>query len=208
MNHNSHSSKLYLYSIVERMNHWGQAALIILMILTGFEINGAVSLLGFGAAVKFHTLTAWIWTGLFAVIILRLTVTGEWRHYIPKFEMTPKVIRYYLLGIFKDEPHPTQRSEEVKHNPLQCMTYLVLVVVLLPFQIATGLIYHYHQAWESWGFINLNLSTVAFLHVASGFAILTFLIVHVYMITTGHSVTSHLKTMLTGWEAVPTRREE
>lgn len=34
------------------------------------------------------------------------------------------------------------------------------------------------------------------------FAILTFLIVHVYMTTTGHDVTAHVKAMITGWEAV------
>jgi thiosulfate reductase cytochrome b subunit len=32
------------------------------------------------------------------------------------------------------------------------------------------------------------------------FMMLAFFVAHVYLITTGHTVTAHLKAMLTGWE--------
>jgi thiosulfate reductase cytochrome b subunit len=32
--------------------------------------------------------------------------------------------------------------------------------------------------------------------------ILAFFIVHIYLTTTGHTVTSHIKAMITGWEKV------
>ena len=31
---------------------------------------------------------------------------------------------------------------------------------------------------------------------------LTFLVIHVYMTTTGHSIFAHIKAMVTGWESV------
>jgi thiosulfate reductase cytochrome b subunit len=34
------------------------------------------------------------------------------------------------------------------------------------------------------------------------FNILTFIVVHVYMTTTGHSLSAHIKAMITGWEGV------
>ena len=48
----------------------------------------------------------------------------------------------------------------------------------------------------------LKLDTLAFIHTAGAFAILCFIIVHVYMTTTGHTVTAHVKAMVTGWEDV------
>ena len=40
------------------------------------------------------------------------------------------------------------------------------------------------------------------LHTLGAFAILTFLVVHLYMTTTGHSIFAHIKAMITGWEEV------
>jgi hypothetical protein len=50
------------------------------------------------------------------------------------------------------------------------------------------------------GPVSLSLEWVAFFHTAGAFMILAFFIVHVYLTTTGHTVTSHIKAMITGWE--------
>jgi thiosulfate reductase cytochrome b subunit len=41
---------------------------------------------------------------------------------------------------------------------------------------------------------------VAFFHTLAAFLMLAFLIVHVYLTTTGHSPLAHIKAMITGWE--------
>ncbi len=38
--------------------------------------------------------------------------------------------------------------------------------------------------------------------MAGAFFILSFVIVHVYMTTTGHTVFAHIKAMITGWEDI------
>jgi thiosulfate reductase cytochrome b subunit len=43
---------------------------------------------------------------------------------------------------------------------------------------------------------------MAWIHMAGAFAIFSFIIVHVYMTTTGHSILAHTKAMITGWEDV------
>jgi thiosulfate reductase cytochrome b subunit len=43
---------------------------------------------------------------------------------------------------------------------------------------------------------------VAFIHMAGAFAIFSFIIVHVYMTTTGHSLTAHIRAMISGWEEI------
>jgi thiosulfate reductase cytochrome b subunit len=43
---------------------------------------------------------------------------------------------------------------------------------------------------------------VAFIHTAGAYMMLVFFIAHVYLTTTGHTPTAHIKTMITGWEEV------
>ena len=112
------------------------------------------------------------------------------------------VVRYYGYGIFKGETHPVPKRRDAKHNPLQRLTYLALAAMLLPVQMASGFLYWGYNSWKDWGMGDLSLQLVAFVHIAGAFAILTFLIVHVYMTTTGHSVLAHTKAMITGWESV------
>jgi len=113
-----------------------------------------------------------------------------------------EVIRYYAFGIFKGESHPVPKRKDAKHNPLQRLTYLSLAVILLPVQMLTGFLYWGYNSWAQWGISGLNLGTIAILHTMCAFAILSFVIVHLYMITTGHSLTAHTRAMITGWEEV------
>ena len=66
-----------------------------------------------------------------------------------------------------------------------------------------GFLHWGYNSWSDWGLDYLSLELVAFLHMAGAFAICSFIIVHIYMITTGHTVFAHTKAMITGWEEVP-----
>ena len=51
---NENMKNIYLYARFERLWHWLQTLLIIILLLTGFEVNGAFALFGFGTAVTVH----------------------------------------------------------------------------------------------------------------------------------------------------------
>ena len=53
------AERIYIYKRYERFWHWSQALLIIVMMVTGFEVHGSYSLLGFAKAVSIHSLAAW-----------------------------------------------------------------------------------------------------------------------------------------------------
>jgi thiosulfate reductase cytochrome b subunit len=195
--------KIYLYTRFERFWHWVQAALVIVLGLTGYEIHMGYNLFGFKRAVEWHNFLGIAWLVLYAFIVFWHLTTGQWKHYIPTTRMLLNVMLYYMIGIFKGEPHPVPKSERVKHNPLQRLTYLGISVFLIPFQMITGLLYYTYNSWPQMGLGQLALGTVAFLHMAGGFALLVFLVVHVYMTTTGHSLTAHFRAMCSGWEEVP-----
>jgi hypothetical protein len=52
------------------------------------------------------------------------------------------------------------------------------------------------------------LEWVASVHVAAAYAFLMFIIIHVYLLTTGHSFIDHVKPMITGWDDVDLSPEE
>lgn len=199
---NKKLTNIYLYTRYERSWHWLQGLLIIILLLTGFMIHDNLALFSFETAVRLHNILGLTWLIAFAFFIFWVFTTGEWRQYIPTTKKMIAVIRYYSYGIFKGEPHPVPKRVEAKHNPLQRLTYLSLAAFLLPFQMITGLLYWGYNHWPGWGIGSLSLNVLAVLHTLGGFGILTFLIVHVYMTTTGHSLFAHIKAMITGWEEV------
>lgn len=193
--------KIYLYTRYERLWHWLQMVFIVMLMVTGFEVNGLYTLFGYKTAVAVHSFVGLAWLISFFVFVFWLLTTGEWRQYIPTTKKMADVVRYYLYGIFKGEPHPVPKRKNAKHNPLQRLSYLILAAALLPLQMVTGFLYWRYNAWEAWGLNRfLTLQAVASVHLALTFAILMFVIVHVYMITTGHTLTAHVKAMITGWE--------
>lgn len=193
---------IYLYTRYERSWHWLQMVLILILLVTGFEIHHLFAFLGFDTAVTVHNTVGLTWLIAFAFFVFWILTTGEWRQYTPTTKKMFAMVRYYSYGIFRGESHPFPKRKEAKHNPLQRLAYLSLAAFLLPVQMATGFLYWGYNSWEAWGLGFLSLKVVAVIHMAGAFAILSFLIGHVYMTTTGHSLGAHIKAMISGWEEV------
>jgi thiosulfate reductase cytochrome b subunit len=193
---------IYLYTRYERFWHWLQMALIVILLITGFEIHALFAGLGFETAVSVHNFVGLSWLILFAFFVFWVFTTGEWRQYVPTTRKMLSMVRYYSYGIFKGEPHPVPKRKDAKHNPLQRLVYLSLAALLLPLQMASGFLYWSYNSWKAWGLEWLPLEAVALIHLGGAFAILSFIVVHVYMTTTGHSLFAHIRAMITGWEEV------
>jgi thiosulfate reductase cytochrome b subunit len=196
-------NRIYLYKRYERFWHWSQALLIITLIITGFEIHGTYALLGFEPAIRLHIVAAWVLVVLWSFTLFWHLTTSEWEQYIPTYKRLGAVAQYYVWGIFTGAPHPYKKTVQRKHNPLQRLTYLGLLAFILPTLWVSGILYLFHAQWAVIGLDGLlSLQWVARVHVAAAFLVLLFLIVHVYLTTTGHTPTAHIKTMITGWEDV------
>jgi thiosulfate reductase cytochrome b subunit len=193
---------IYLYTRYERFWHWLQTACVVLLTITGFEIHGVFHLFGYKTASEIHNFVGIAWLIAFAFFVFWVFTTGEWKQYIPTTRKMFAVVLYYSYGIFRGESHPVPKRKDAKHNPLQRLTYLILAAMLLPVQMITGFFYWGYNSWTAWGVTNLTLEVVAWVHMIGAFAILSFIIVHLYMITTGHTIFAHTRAMITGWEAV------
>ena len=201
--------RVMIFKRFERFWHWAQALLILVLLMSGFEIHGSYDLLGFESAVTTHRTAAWSLVTLWIFAIFWHFTTGEWKQYIPTLKKVDAMVRYYLLGIFIRAPHPFRQTMLRKHNPLQRLAYLFLWVVISPVIWLTGWAYLFYAQWPDWGLDQfLELEKVAFFHATGAFMMLIFLIAHLYLITTGRTVMAHMRAMITGWEEIDPNAEE
>jgi thiosulfate reductase cytochrome b subunit len=198
--------RVELYSLYERTWHWLQAASITMLSITGFEIHfsGAVRLFGFASATRMHeALALFTIANGFLSLFYHLT-TGAIRQFVPQprdaLSMGIVQLRYYLVGMFKGEPHPFVRGPEQKLNVLQQLTYLGILNVLLPAQLITGVLMWRASHWASLVDALGGLRMIATVHVGVAWLFVAFVIMHVYLTTTGHTPLAHIKAMIVGYD--------
>jgi thiosulfate reductase cytochrome b subunit len=195
--------RVYVYKGFERFWHWTQASLIIFLALTGFEVHGTFDILGFEHAARFHRVASWMLIGLIVFAIFWHFVTGEWRQYIPTANKLYDQIRFYTVGMFKGEKHPVNKTEVRKLNPLQRLVYLSFKLILIPVTVISGIFYMFHKTIDKNNIVvisDISLESLAFWHTLGAILLMVFLVVHVYMTTTGHTPTSNIEAMITGYE--------
>jgi thiosulfate reductase cytochrome b subunit len=206
--HEAELREVYMYTIYERLWHWLQTAVILLLTFTGLIIHkpdlfGAFS---FSYMVQVHNVLAAILIANAALALFYNLASGEIRQYLPQpqgffNQMTVQAL-FYLRGIFKGEEHPFEKTPENKLNPLQQVTYLGLLNVLLPLQIITGILMWGAQRWPD---ISAQLGGLPFLapfHTMVAWLFATFVVMHVYLTTTGPTPMANIKAMMMGWDEV------
>ncbi len=203
--------QIYIYKSFERFWHWTQAILIFFLAATGFEIHGSIKFFGFQNAVEYHNIAAYSFLVLIIFAIFWHLSTGEWRQYLPTLKNIKAQVNFYLVGIFKNAPHPTKKTVLSKLNPLQKFVYLGLKVLVIPVMVISGLLYMFYRYPQKGGGIGVlkldSIEPIALLHTFGAFLLLAFIIAHLYLITTGTTKTSNLKAMITGFEDVEEESE-
>ncbi|MCP4996174.1 MAG: cytochrome b [Gammaproteobacteria bacterium] len=200
--------KILVFKRFERIAHWCQMALIFTLIISGFAIHGFYDFMSFGDAVTLHTWAAIVLLLLWVFLTFWLFTTGQWRHFIPRVKNFVVVARFYAFGIFKGEHHPYIKTYRRKHNPLQALTYMLVKTVIFPGIWISGIAYMLISfgLGDFLGFIGVGF--IALVHTIAALAIVVFVILHVYLLTTGHSFVEHVKPMITGYDDVELTDEE
>jgi thiosulfate reductase cytochrome b subunit len=202
--------EVYMYTIYERQWHWLQTVLIFGLIFTGMVIHkpDMFGMFSFNGIVFFHNGFALILVINAALAAFYHLVSGEIRQFLPEprgfFGKMFAQVRYYAWGIFHDEPHPFEKTPDSKLNPVQQLTYFGLLNVLLPLQVITGILMWSAQHMPE--FMNTigGLSLLGPIHTMVSWAMATFIVIHVYMTTTGHTPLANINAMMVGWDEVET----
>jgi thiosulfate reductase cytochrome b subunit len=194
-----------MYESYRRFWHWLQTASIVILLLTGLiihrpDIFGAFS---FPGMVTVHNVVAVILVVNAALSLFYHLTTDQVRQFIPHpygfFDDAIIQAKYYISGIFKREPHPFEKRPDSRMNPIQKATYFGLLNVLLPLQVITGALMWAVQLYPN---IAGGLPFLAPFHSLVAWLFGTFIVVHVYMTTTGATPLESIRAMVTGYEEV------
>ena len=206
--HQVNTERVYMYSFYERLWHWLQTFAIMILIITGVIIHkpDLFGIFGYRSIVYIHNIVAVILAiNAFLALFYHLA-SGEIKQFIPHprgfFDQTISQALYYLRGIFKADRHPFEKTPNKKLNPLQQITYLAILNVLLPLQGLTGLLIWGAQRWPDFADLTGGLSFLAPFHTLIAWLFSSFVVLHVYLTTTGLRPLTSIQAMVQGWEEI------
>lgn len=197
---------IYIHPLPIRIWHWINALGFVLLILTGFQIRYAeiLKLMSLKGAIDIHNYVGFVVIANYFIWLIYYVGSGKVKIYIPDLRyvvnMAVEQIKYYGYGVFVGKPNPHVMTPENKFNPLQQQSYLAIMFVLLPAQMISGLF-----LWKIKGYgeyINLlgGIKVIDTVHVLLFFFFTSFLFIHCYLATLGHTPLAHFKAMVTGFE--------
>lgn len=198
--------KLYLYPVWLRIWHGINALGIIVLIITGLSMqygNVDYPLLGFKTSVLLHNICGIIITLNYLLFIFGNALSGNFVQYLMKFKGVGKrlwiQLQYYIWGYFKGETKPFPITKENKFNPLQRVSYLITMYVLVPIVIITGLGLLFPDTVVERFFAVSGLQITALLHAIVGFFISLFLVIHLYVASIGKNPLRNFRSIINGF---------
>ncbi|MBF0095003.1 MAG: cytochrome b/b6 domain-containing protein [Alphaproteobacteria bacterium] len=203
--------RLLLYPLWLRLWHWVNALLFLSLLVTGVSLHFGSQAIPFATARQVHNISGLMLAVGWAFHVVASIRSGNVRHYIPRWKgLAGDVIRqarFYGVGIFRDEPHPFPPTAERKFNPMQQVTYLAVVYVLMPVLIVNGIVFMVPDlAVDVFNYGAIWL--VAGLHYLVALFLFLFMLGHVYLATAGETVTSEFHKMTRGWVDVEEKGDE
>jgi thiosulfate reductase cytochrome b subunit len=181
--------KSYLYILPVRLWHWCNALFFIVLLVTGLVNHFSMPS---ESLVYLHNLLGKIYVLVWIAFIFIGLLTGNIKHYVMEvcglFGRVMKQVQYYMFGILQGKPHPFEVNAENKFNPIQQVSYVGVMFVMVPAIIISGLVALYVKA-----------PCALTLHFALGVLGLIFMLVHVYMCTTGNKPLDLIKSMIDGY---------
>ncbi len=206
--------KIYLHPLPIRIWHWVNAGGFIVLILTGANIRNILNLFSVETAVEIHSWLGFVLLANYFIWLLYYLLTLNIKIYIPALhhpvEFAKKALRqaiFYGYGLMVGDQNPHHSTPENKFNPMQQMSYLMIMTVLIPVQIITGLF-----LWDPKLFspiVNVvGIQIFDLIHVLLWIFFSAFMIVHFYLATLGHTTWAHIIAMFTGYEEEHEEHEE
>lgn len=191
--------------------HAMNAALFLTLAVTGFSLHFAgtgATPIGFRTAVLTHNLAGSLLAVNYVVYVLALIRTGEWRQYaVPPKGLVGRLrtqAAYYLDGVFRGAPHPFHTTPDHRFNPLQQLTYALVMFVGFPLLAVTGLFMLFPEAApERVGGMG-GVWPMAVAHTLLAYAFVAFIVMHVYLAITVAEPHSGLRAMFLGGSAEET----
>lgn len=182
------------------------ALLFLALIVTGLSMQYSPvenPLIGFEMSIFIHNLAGILIILFYVFFMIANALSPNKKFYVMKrkglMDRLKKQSRYYAYGMFKGEATPFPVTEDEKFNPLQKLSYVGVIYILLPVLMITGIALLYPELiiHKIWG-LNGTMLT-ALLHMLMGFLLTLFLLIHLYFASLSKKKFANFKSMITGW---------
>jgi thiosulfate reductase cytochrome b subunit len=160
-------------------------------------------LIEFSRAVKLHNITGVVLSFSYFIFFFANIITGNRKYYkMPLKGIGKRLYKqsmYYAIGMFKGEKKPYPITEERKFNPLQKLFYVIIMYIGVPLVIISGwgLLFPETVIKAMFGVSGVLITDLV--HVAMGFFISLFLVIHIYVSTIGHTKSANFKSIINGY---------
>jgi len=204
----SGDTKLYFYPLWLRLWHGVNALGIISLIVTGISMQWGVedSFIDFQLAVNIHNISGIVLTLNYLAFFIGNITTSNIRFYLIKpkgfFKRLIKQAQYYTFGMFKGEAHPFPLSEKRKFNPLQKLSYVVVMYLFVPFVMISGFALLFPEIIIDRIYSVSGVLITAVAHSIAGFIISIFLVIHLYVASIGKHPAENFKSIINGWHNI------
>jgi len=111
-------------------------------------------------------------------------------------------VNYYTSGMFKNENPPFPLNEKRKFNPMQKVTYLLAMYILVPGLIITGLALLFPETIIEEVYSLSGIFMTAVLHASLGFLVSIFLVIHLYVASIGKHPLNNFKSIIDGYHDI------
>ncbi|MDZ4164983.1 MAG: cytochrome b/b6 domain-containing protein [Smithellaceae bacterium] len=208
--------RIYLTPTPVRIWHWLNALGIVTLCLTGIQIRFPEYLNIFGtykAAIVLHDVAGITVTLSFVVwfFYYLFVARGLLKQYIPTLDdIRQGLFRqafFYFFAYFRGQQNPHTPTLDSKFNAIQKISYLLIMFLLLPLLIITGLLLLNIAPLRGWIIAIGGIKFLADAHYLLACSFFAFLSVHIYMATLGHTPFAHFRQMWTGWEEAETHKQ-
>lgn len=204
-----HKELTYLTPMPVRIWHWLNAFGIVTLCITGLQIRFPEQINLFGtyrAVIRLHntagvvvSVSYTLWLSYYLIVAKNLM-----KLYLPTAEdLKSGIFRqayFYFLTYFLGSPNPHHSSPQNKFNPMQKLTYLIIMLLLLPAVIFSGLLLMYVAPLREIILCLGGIKTLVGTHFLLACCFTSFLFIHIYLATLGETPLAHFKQMWDGWD--------
>jgi thiosulfate reductase cytochrome b subunit len=199
---------MYLYPIWIRLWHLVNAILILILIVTGAmmlftDTESQLLIRSFPGSVRLHDICAVTLTISYMAFVVGNIISGNGKYYRISgkdlFHDSGRQLKYFVWGMFRKERIPFPVTMEDKFNPLQKITYFLIMYAALPLLIISGIIMLCPDM-KIIGYLGAGFYVFTdILHIVLGFLITVFLIIHIYTCTISSEPGSLFRSILSGY---------
>ena len=199
--------KVYLYPIWVRIWHMFNAILCLILIISGLSMQYSSPhyyMMEFNLAVTMHNVSGIILSASYLLFVFGNIFSSNGKCYKMKikggFKRLSKQFRFYTIGILKGENPPYEINAKRKFNPMQKLSYILIMYLIMPFLFLTG----WALIFPDMIFINRIFGTSGIhltdlVHIIAGFILSVFMVIHIYFCTISKVTGASFRAMITGW---------